>query len=55
MGRGEMKKRVDEGGGNGFLQSEFLLHTNFMVANGLFWFEYEMSVLWWILLSNDDD
>ena len=26
-----------------------------MVAKGLFLFEYEMSVLWRILLSDDDD
>ena len=26
-----------------------------MVAESLFWFEYEMSVLWGILLSDDDD
>ena len=47
------KRRVGEGGGNGLLQSDFL--SNFMVAKGLFHFEYEMSVLWGILLSDDDD
>ena len=35
-------------GGNGLLQSEFLFLSNFMEAKGLFWFEYEMSVLWGI-------
>ena len=46
------KGRVEEGGGgggggggNGLLQSDFLFLSNFTVAKGLFWFEYEMSVL----------
>ena len=40
--------------GNGLLQSEFLFFSNFMVAKSLFWFEHEMSVLWGISLSDDD-
>ena len=44
-----------EGKGNGLLQTEILFLSNFMVAKGLFWFEYEMFVLWGILLSDDDD
>ena len=36
-------------------QSEFLFLSNFMVAEGLFWFEYEMSVLWEILMAAADN
>ena len=54
-GRECKKRRISEGGGNGLLQSEFLLLSNFMVVKGLFWFEYEKSVLWGILLSDNDD
>ena len=61
MGRGETKKesvRKEEWvreGANRLMQSEFLFLSNFMVAKSLFWFEYEISVLWCILLRDDDD
>ena len=46
-------RRVGARGGNGFLQSEFLFLSNFMVAKGLFRLEYELSILCGILLSDD--
>ena len=46
---------MGEGEGNELLQSDVLFLSNFMVAKGLFWFEYEISVLWGIFLSDDDD
>ena len=49
------KKRVGKGGVNWLLRFDFLFLSNFMEAKDLFWFEYEMSVFWEILLSNDDD
>ena len=39
------KSSVGVRGGNGLLQSEFLFLSNFMVGKGLFWLEYEVSVL----------
>ena len=35
--------------------NQYFFLSNFMVAKYLFWFEYEMSVLWEILLSDDGD
>ena len=58
MGKGKMKEesvRREEWIRRGLFQSEFLLLSNFMVAKGLFLCEYEMSVLGWILLSDDED
>ena len=43
-GREFEKRKVDEGGENWLLRSDFLFLSNFMVAKGLFWFEYEMFV-----------
>ena len=54
VGRESENRRVGEGGGKWLLQSEFLFLSKFIVGKGLFWFEYEMSTLWRISLSDDD-
>ena len=46
------EERVRE---NRSLLSEFLFLSKFIVAETLFFFEYEKSVLWGNLLNNDDD
>ena len=54
-GRECEKWRLGEREGNGLLQSEFLLLSNFIAAKGFLWFKYEIFILWGILLSDDDD
>ena len=54
-GRKCEKWKVGERGGNGLLQSEFLFISNFMEVKCSFSFEYEGSVMWGTLLSDDND
>ena len=49
------KGKMDEGGGNGLLQSDFLFPFDFIVAKVLFWSEYEMSVWLGVLLIDNGD
>ena len=47
---GKVGEGVDE-----LFQSKCIFLSNFMVAKCLFWFEYELYILWEILFSDNDD